>query len=88
MAKVNDSALEETNKRIGLTLGTVLNKRFMALAEFDRKKPATLAAEIVKAYMDARADDIDSILRAKADYEQSVDKLRNKHNADVKPAKK
>ena len=83
MATFNDSALEEKSKRIGLTLDTEQNRRFMALAEFDQKKPATLAAEIVKAYMDARADDIDSILRAKADYEQSVDKLRNKHNADV-----
>ena len=83
MAKVNDSALEEKNKRIGLTLGTELNKRFMALAEFDRKKPATLATEIIKAYMDSRADDIQSILQAKEDYEKSIDEIRNKHNADV-----
>ena len=74
----NDSAIEEKSKRIGLTLDIEQNKRFMALAEFDRKKPATLASEIVKAYMETRADDIDSILRAKADYEKNVDQLRNK----------
>lgn len=77
------NALDEKSKRIGLTLDNEQNRRFLALAEFDQKKPATLAAEIVKTYMDTRADDIDSILRARADYEQSVDKLRNKHNADA-----
>ncbi len=63
--------------RIGLTLDSTQNARFLALAEFDKKKPATLAQEIVKAYMDTRADDIDSILRAKSDYEKNIDKLRS-----------
>lgn len=73
-----DSALEEKSRRIALTLDTNQNKRFMALAEFDKKKPATLAAEIIKTYMDTRAGDIDSILQARELYEQSVDRLRNK----------
>lgn len=81
MANFNDSAVEEKSKRIGLTLDNEQNKRFIALAEFDKKKPATLASEIVKAYMDTRADDIDSILRAKATYEKNVDELRNKKKA-------
>lgn len=51
-------------------------------------KPATLASEIVKAYMDSRADDIDLILRAKADYEKNVDTLRNKRNAAADSASK
>lgn len=90
MAAKNDSALEEKekSKRIGLTLDTEQCKRFLALAEFDRKKPATLASEIVKAYMDSRADDIDLILQAKADYEKNVDTLRNKRNADADSASK
>lgn len=66
-------------RRIAITFDKELNKRFMALAEFDQKKPATLAADILKAYMDARAADIDSILQAKADYEKSLDRLRNKN---------
>lgn len=69
--------MEEKSKRIGLTLDTEQNKRFLALAEFDKKKPATLANEIVTAYMETRAADIDLILRAKADYEKSIDELRN-----------
>ena len=86
MATKNDS--DEKSKRIGLTLDTEQNKRFLALAEFDKKKPATLASEIVKAYMESRADDIDLILRAKADYEKNVDTLRNKRNADADSASK
>lgn len=90
MAAKNDSALEEKekSKRIGLTLDTEQCKRFLALAEFDKMKPATLASEIVKAYMDSRADDIDLILLAKADYEKNVDTLRNKRNADADSASK
>ena len=90
MATNNDSALEEKekSKRIGLTLDTEQNKRFLALAEFDKMKPATLASEIVKAYMESRADDIDLILRAKADYEKNVDTLRNKRNAAADSASK
>lgn len=76
MATFINSAVEENPKRIGITLGTELTKRFVALAEFDKKKPATLAAEIVKAYMDTRAADIDSILNAKATYEKNVEELR------------
>ena len=82
MATFNDSALEEKSKRIGLTLDNEQNKRFLALAEFDKKKPATLANEIVKAYMESRAADIDLILRAKADYEKNIDALRNKRNVN------
>ena len=69
---------EEKSKRVGLTLDNEQNKRLLALAEFDKKKPATLASEIVKAYLDTRIDDIESILHAKAEYEKNVDALRNK----------
>lgn len=69
---------EEKSKRVGLTLDNEQNKRLLALAEFDKKKPATLASEIVKAYLDKRIDDIESILHAKAEYERNVDALRNK----------
>ena len=76
-----DLSNDEKSKRIGISLGNEQNKRFLALAEFDKKKPATLASEIVKAYMDTRADDIDSILRAKATYEKNIDELRSKRRA-------
>ncbi|MBR0060827.1 MAG: hypothetical protein IJP68_05040 [Selenomonadaceae bacterium] len=65
--------------RIGITFDEEQNKRFLALAEFYKKKPATLANEIIKAHMKACAPDIDSILQARADYEKKVDELREKN---------
>ena len=76
-----DLSNDEKSKRIGISLGNEQSKRFLALAEFDKKKPATLASEIVKAYMDTRADDIDLILCAKATYEKNIDELRSKRRA-------
>ena len=67
--------------RIGITFDDEQNKRFLALAEFYRKKPATLANEIIKAHMKACAADIDSILQARADYEKKVDELREKNSS-------
>ena len=67
----------ENNKRIGLSLSSEMGRRFEALAEFDRKRPATLATDIIKAYMDTRAGDIEKVLRVKADYEKNVEELRN-----------
>ena len=65
--------------RIGITFDDEQNKRFLALAEYYKKKPATLANEIIKAHMKACAEDIDSILQARADYEKKVDELREKN---------
>lgn len=62
--------------RIALTFNDAENKSFMVLAELEGKKPATLAAEIIKAYMKDRADDIKSVLAAKEAYEKTLAKAR------------
>lgn len=68
------------SNRIGVTLSEEDNRRFMALAEMDNKKPATLAAEIILAFMGERAGEIDSILKAKAEYEKKIAGLRAKND--------
>lgn len=68
-------ATKQSN-RIGLTLADGDLERFTALAEFEGKKPATLAADIVKEYMKARAADIDSILTARKNYQRELEELR------------
>ena len=62
--------------RIGISLDTEQMRRFEALAALENKRPATLAAELVKRYMSAHAKDIDLILHAKDKYESSVAQLR------------
>lgn len=76
--------------RIGITLDENFNERFSALAELRNKKPSTLAAEIIKSYMETCKADIDNILRVKADYEKNVAELRNreKNSSDDETAKK
>ena len=69
--------------RIGITFDDEQNKRFLALAEFYKKKPATLANEIIKAHMKACAQEIDSILQARADYEKKVEELRREKNSSA-----
>ncbi len=76
----------EKKPRIAISFTADQRKRFEALAEFDEKRLATLAAEIILSYMDTRAGDIDSVLRVKAEYEMSVKKLRNTNTADKSPA--
>lgn len=78
MANFNDFESEEKPGRIGITFDAEQKKRFLALAEFDTKRPATLAAEIIAAYMDTRAADIDSILQVKAEYGRQIGKLRER----------
>lgn len=72
---------EEKSRRIALTADADFNRRFRALAEFDGKKPATLATEILRDYMQSRAADIDSVLQARANYEKKIDELRGKKSA-------
>ena len=79
----NETAAEEKNRRIGISLDAEQSKRFLALAEFDKKKPATLAAEIIKRYMLSRAADIDSILHVREVYEKNVADLRDKARANL-----
>jgi hypothetical protein len=67
---------EKNRQRIAISFNEELNRRFFALAEFDRVKPATLAAQILKNYMDSRTDDIDSVLKVRADYEKNIEQLR------------
>lgn len=76
--------------RVGVTFDNEQIKRFRALAEFDRKKPATLASEILQAYMHNRAGDIDLILQTRAEYDKNLEALRNRKSAssDEVPAKK
>lgn len=62
--------------RIGISLDSEQMRRFEALAEFEDKRPATLAAELVKRYMAAHARDIELILHAKDKYDSSVAQLR------------
>lgn len=62
--------------RIGITFDDTQNERFCALAEFDNVKPTTLAANVIKAYMDERASDIEAALRVRADYEKTIAELR------------
>lgn len=68
------------SNRIGITLSEEDSRRFMALAEMDNKKPATLAAEIILTFMDERAGEIDSILKAKDEYEKKIAGLRAKND--------
>lgn len=75
-----DSTREERSRRIALTADPDFNRRFRALAEFDGKKPATLATEILRAYMKSRAADIDSVLQARATYEKNIAKIREKNS--------
>lgn len=63
-------------KRIGVTLEDDFYEKFCALGEFDNKRPATLATEILKEYMKSRDADIAKILQAKADYQKNVQKIR------------
>ena len=67
--------------RIGITFDDEQYQRFMALSEFEEKKPATLAAEIVKAYVSKRSADVDSILTARQEYQQRIDTLRRSKNS-------
>ena len=67
--------------RIGITFDDEQYQRFMALSEFEGKKPATLAAEIVKAYVGTRSADVDSILSARLEYQQRIDSLRRSKNS-------
>ena len=65
--------------RIGISLPIEEARRFEALAYFEGKRPATLAAELVRAYMAPRTKDIETVLRAKAEYDCSVERLRKAH---------
>lgn len=68
--------------RIGITFDARTSERFSALAELMNRKPTTLAAEIIKSYMETRKAEIDRVLRVKADYEKSVAKLREDASFD------
>lgn len=72
--------MASNSNRIGVTFSEEDNRRFVALAEMDNKKPATLAAEIILAFMDKRAGEIDSILKAKDEYEKKIAGLRAKND--------
>lgn len=75
------TADKEKNPRVYITLDRDSFSKLEALSVFGNKPTATLAAEIVKDYVDKRADEIEEvkeILRAKADYEESVKKLRER----------
>lgn len=78
MARESTVEEKEKSRRVGLTFEPVEFERFLALAEFDARKPATLALEVVRAFMESRATDIDSVLRARADYEKKIDELRQR----------
>ena len=54
--------------RIGITLDDMQAQRLNALAKLDNKKPTTLATEILLSYMTARAEDIEKVLAANAEY--------------------
>ena len=62
--------------RIGLTFDEQTNKKFLALAELDNKKPATLATEIVKNYMATREKDIERVLQMQSEYQKKIAALR------------
>lgn len=64
-------------KRIGVTLREPRGEQFYALAEFLGKKPATLATEIILNFMKDYEPEIEKILRAKSDYEERVNEVRN-----------
>lgn len=67
--------------RIALSFDAETMERFMALTELEGKKPATLAADIVKAALMDRAADIDKILTAKKNYQRSIEELRKASKA-------
>ena len=67
--------------RIGITLDDKLAERFGALAEFDNIKPTTLAANIIKTYMEGRASDIEAALRVRDDYQKKIAELRKQKKA-------
>lgn len=67
--------------RIGITLNDELNKRFEVLAELEEKKPSTLAAEILKNYMETRKPDIDGVISIRAAYEKNIAEFRKNAGA-------
>ena len=69
--------MAEKKYRIGVTFTFEDYQRFLALAAFDDVKPATLAAEILKEYMDKRTDDIDLALDAKKKFDTTLANTRN-----------
>ena len=75
-------AVSNEPKAIAVRFSTIDDRRFRALAEFDAKKPATLATEILRAYMDTRAADIDLILNAKDEYERNIAALRCQQHSE------
>ena len=69
--------------RIGITLDDMQAQRLNALAKLDNKKPTTLATEILLSYMTARAEDIEKVLAANAEYERAVEELRKQKDSEV-----
>ena len=58
--------------RIGISLSQEQARRFEALSALEGKRPATLAAQIILNYMQSRHKEIEPILKAKDEYENSV----------------
>jgi hypothetical protein len=56
-------------------------RRFEALSDLEQKRPATLTAELIVRYMSTRKREIDSVLRARAGYDEAVAKVRAKDAA-------
>lgn len=69
--------------RIGITLDDMQAQRLNALAKLDNKKPTTLATEILLSYMTARAEDIEKVLAANAEYERAVEELRKQKDSEA-----
>ena len=65
--------------RIGISLTTEQSRRFEALSALEGKRPATLAAQIILGYMQGRSKEIEPILRAKDEFENSVAAQRKAH---------
>lgn len=64
--------------RIGLTLNGELLDRFNALAELEGTKAATLATDIIKAYMHEHAAEIDSAIAARENYQRALAEVRSR----------
>ena len=68
---------KDKTPRVGLTLDAEQYARLVALAEFDGTNPSALAREVLLAHLETRAEDIDLVMKQKAEYEKNLEQLRN-----------
>ena len=78
MPKLTDKPVKE--KRVALSLDKSLNERLATLARLEGKPPAVLAREILRNYLDSRAQLIEEAKQAEAAYQQSLEQIRDQYS--------